>query len=188
MRPAGPERGATPGREPSCNCCSKTPDAADGTLEVPSHYPLDTRAEFRALYPAQAVLWYCWLCGKGRAENRPVPRGLSAHLPQYRQRSHCHLRNKAQSVILTPGDSKHVPSQQWSGSEMDKAALVTACQDRMHWKRTCSSVCSRPVCGIRSRSWTDSVWDALIDWMLDCSNFCQCGYFIIHMLHTYPSN
>ena len=24
--------------------------------EVPRHYPLDTRAEFRALYPAQAVL------------------------------------------------------------------------------------------------------------------------------------
>ena len=112
----------------------------------------------------------------------------SPRLPQYRQRSHCHLRNKAQSVILTPDDSKHVPSQQWSGSEMDKVASVAACQDRMHWKRTCSSVCSRPVCGIRSSSWTDSVWDALIDWMLDCSNFCQCGYFIIHMLHTYPSN
>ena len=81
MRPAAPERGATPGREPSCNCCSKTPDAADGTLEVPSHYPLDTRAEFRALYPAQAVLGDWWL-GKGRAalvKRRPVPRGaLSA--------------------------------------------------------------------------------------------------------------
>ena len=77
MRPAAPERGATPGREPSCNCCSKTPDAADGTLEVPSHYPLDTRAEFRALYPAQAVLGDWWL-GKGRTalvKRRPVPRG-----------------------------------------------------------------------------------------------------------------
>ena len=44
--------------------------------EVPRHYPLDTRAEFRALYPAQAVLRDWWL-GKGRAalvKRGPVPR------------------------------------------------------------------------------------------------------------------
>ena len=64
MRLVGGETGCQGGRVP----------------EMPRHYPLDTRAEFRALYPAQAVLGNWWL-GKGRAalvKRRPVPReGLS---------------------------------------------------------------------------------------------------------------
>ena len=93
--------------------------------EMPRHYPLDTRAEFRALYPAQAVLGDWWL-GKGRAalvrEDR-FPEGLSAPPTVQTEIS---LSPEEQSgpglslaatIILTPDDSEHVQSSyQWSGS------------------------------------------------------------------------
>ena len=118
--------------------------------EMPRHYPLDTRAEFRALYPAQAVLGDWWL-GKGRAAL--VKRGpvRSLRLPQYRQRSHCHLRNKAGRVSARrqPSSSPQMTrstfeaaSYQWSGSGRDGwDAFVPVCQC-IRVDASCRLVCS----------------------------------------------
>ena len=97
---------------------------------MPRHYPLDTRAEFRALYPAQAVLGDWWL-GKGRTalvKRRPVPRGALRAPPTVQTEISLSPEEQsgpglslAATIILTPDDSEHVRSRgpasyQWSGS------------------------------------------------------------------------